>query len=1119
MGTGSRLLGLLFALLLAAGVSSAPIQPETSLLRVPLRFEPNRGQSGAQVHFLARGTGYGLFLTDDEAVMRFELAGQPGKPQGAVLRVRLAGAQPARPHARLPQGGRSNYLTLDGSRPPITDVPHYSELVQRQRYPGIDLVYYGNDDELEYDFVLAPQADPRQIAIAFHGAERLSVAPNGDLHIDIDGRTLVQRAPVAFQYAAVAVAATADATRLRHSGAERIAVAARYAIGADGRVRFQLGAYDSRRPLVIDPVLAWATCLGGSADDHIRDLALGSSGDTFLVGETQSADFPTAAPLIGYGGGLDAFVSHMNAAGSGLHYSTYIGGTADEQLAYGVAVNGNGEAHVVGRLVTAAGGVEAFLVKLNAAGNAVVYSSVFGGVGTDIAESVALDSSGNAVVVGWTDSSNFPILNAVQNIPGGNYDGFIRRHAAGGALLSSSYLGGVNAQFLNAVAVGVDNSIYIGGQTQAQDPAGDAFMAKLTASAGALLYSRVLAGSQADAVTGIALDGGSRPHLVGYTYSSNFPTLNPIDGSHGGASDAFFSVLEANGTVLASTFLGDLQYDTAEAVALGPGGDVFIAGTTGAGTPWLSRISASFQSLVYSLDFGTGGVGTAVRVDAAGAAYVAGWTANFVTFPSTPGAFQACTPGEHGFVAKVVDGTPTLSISNASAGEGAGQMTLTLTLSAAAAEDVWFDYATANGSAIGNVDYSSTSGTTFIPAGSTQFTRQVTLREDALDEADETFTFRLSNIRGATGGDVQAVGTIVDNDLPPSLSIDNGGCSVNEGNAGSANCLFVVRLGAASGRAVGFNTATANGTAIGGADFTAHASTARSIPAGQTTLTIAVPVLGDTLDENNESFALNVSSVANATPGSLSAIGTINDDDAAPTLSVDNNGCAVAEGNSGSVNCSFVARLSALSGRDVGFTTATANGSATAGSDYTAHSNSVRTLAAGNRTLTVLVPVIGDIVDEANETFALNFTAISNATPGTLAATGTINDDDEPVATGTLHVRDATLQVGENAVSLQVVVERVGGSSGAASVSYATANGSAQSGLDYGNASGTLSWAAGDASAKPITLTIINDPAPEALESFTLTLSQASGATLGAPATSTISIVDGAQMLFSSGFE
>jgi hypothetical protein len=343
-------------------------------------------------------------------------------------------------------------------------------------------------------------------------------------------------------------------------------------------------------------------------------------------------------------------------------------------------------------------------------------------------------------------------------------------------------------------------------------------------------------------------------------------------------------------------------------------------------------------------------------------------------------------------------GTLAFSASAYSVNENAGNVVVTVVRSNGTDGSVAVSYATANGTATAPADYSARSGTLSFAAGETSKSISIPIVDDALHEVNETFTVALSSATGGAtlGSPSSTTITIVDNDPAPTLSVDNGGCTVTEGDSGSIPCNFVIRLSTVSGRNTQFTTNTSGVTAVSGQDYTGHANTARSIAAGQTSLTVAVPVLGDLLHEDTETFTFRVHSVQGASPSQVLATGTIIDNDPAPTLSVDDGGCSVIEGDSGSRPCAFVLRLSAVSDLTATFNTHTADGTATAGLDYQAHGSTARSIAAGLTTLTVNVPVLGDTIPEDDETFVLHVQNVQQASPGSLSAIGTILDDDLP---------------------------------------------------------------------------------------------------------------------------
>jgi uncharacterized membrane protein YciS (DUF1049 family) len=330
------------------------------------------------------------------------------------------------------------------------------------------------------------------------------------------------------------------------------------------------------------------------------------------------------------------------------------------------------------------------------------------------------------------------------------------------------------------------------------------------------------------------------------------------------------------------------------------------------------------------------------------------------------------------------------------------------------------------------------------------------------------------------------VGTIVDDD-PPAISINN--VTVTEGNTGTVNAVFTVSLSSASTQVVTVNYATANGTAVAPGDYTAR-SGALTFAAGVTSQSVTVPVVGDTLDEANETFVVNLSGATNATIADSQGTGTITDDDPSPSLAIDN--VTVTEGNTGTTNAVFTVTLSAVSGQTVTVNYATANGTAIAPGDYTSSSGTL-TFAAGTTTQTISVPVVGDTLDEANETFVVNLSGATNATIADSQGIGTITDND---ATPSLVINNVSVTEGNTGTQNAVFTVTLSAASGqTVTVNYATANGTATAGSDYVARSGTLTFIAGT-TTQTIPVTINGDTTREANETFFVNLSGASNATI-----------------------
>ncbi len=440
--------------------------------QLPLYFEENVGQTDAQVHFFTRGPGYGLFLTSTEAVMVLSEPTPPesdvlasggacprracdplaehtagtspaARQQGAVVRMQLVGAN-ATPavtgHDEQP--GKINYFLGNDPAKWRTNVATFGRVEYDQVYPGIDLVWYGSQRQLEYDFVVAPGADPTQIRLRFAHADRIELDAAGDLLVHVgepggagasagragsvsDRSTLRQHKPFVYQTV----------------GSTRQEVASRFVLEGQ-QVRFAVAAYDPARPLVIDPVLSYSTYLGGSGEDVGTALAVDpATGDVLLTGSTLSTDFPTADPLQASNGGVrDVFVARLNAAGSALVYSTYLGGSGGDR-GFGLAVDpATGDVLLAGDTLSTdfptanplqasnRGDRDAFVARLNAAGSALVYSTYLGGSNHDEGRALAVDpATGDALLTGETYSTNFPTANPFQPRLRGGIDAFVTR--------------------------------------------------------------------------------------------------------------------------------------------------------------------------------------------------------------------------------------------------------------------------------------------------------------------------------------------------------------------------------------------------------------------------------------------------------------------------------------------------------------------------------------------------------------------------------------------------------------------------------------------------------------------------------------------------------------------
>ena len=724
---------------------------------LPLSFEANRGQTDPSVNFLSKGRGFTLFLTGREAVLTLKnpsssAPGQKAPASDAGIRLKLLGAN-AQPLVtgkdELP--GKANYFLGNNPSKWHTNIPTYAKVRYEGIYPGIDLVYYGTHaGELEYDFVVAPGTDPHAISL---GIETQALAPlrinsEGNLVVPLSGGDVQLHKPVVYQETmAGAQGSNAQVAGDARVSSHRQSVEGHYALDAQNRLHFELGPYDHNRPLVIDPVLSYATYIGGGGGDIGYAIAVDSSLDAYIAGVTNSSNFPAVGSPYqsSYRGNGDCFVTKINTEGTQLLYSTYIGGS-ESDTATAIAVS-NGAAFITGNTDSAdfpthaptgttttnpfqlnyGGNTDAFVAQLDATGSSLVYSSYLGGSGADFGQGIAVDSSGNAYVTGATQSTNFPVTaGSLQQINKGSSDAFVAKvNFTGEALVYSTYLGGTQADVGQSIQVDSSGNAYVAGYTFSPDfplqgpiqhtigGGADAFVAKLNATGTALTYSTFLGGSGDDRAYGIALDSTLNAYITGSTISTNFPTTTgAFQPALKGSSDAFVCKLNpAGSTLVYSTYLGGSGVDQANGIAVIPSGTnagvAFVTGFTESsdfpthspvqailglsinnlcGTApcpdaFVTQLNASgtFDNTTYSTYLGGNGpdYGQAIAVDSTGDPYITGSTSstNFPTAaPVNTGlpyvsAYKTSLNGTAGnaFVAKFDSANyPSISISPSS---------------------------------------------------------------------------------------------------------------------------------------------------------------------------------------------------------------------------------------------------------------------------------------------------------------------------------------------------------------------------------------------------------------------------------------------------------------------
>lgn len=684
--------------------SALPAVPSSPFSSLPLTFEPNDGQLTRAVRFLARAPGYTLFLTSKGAVMETQ-SGAGAAP--SIVRMRYLGARHARRIAGIRrQPARVNYFLGRTRRDWHVNIPTYAQVEYRDLYPGIDLVFGGSAAGPEYDWIVHPGADLARVALSVQGAGRLHVDGQGNL---AGAAGVLQRAPVLYQ--------TVRGRRHRVSGG--------FSVVSGTTVKLTAGNFDHARPLVVDPTLAYSSRVGGGNGEGGYSLAIDRSGNTYVTGDTSSANFPVVDPVdpslhtsasclhMLMPTCVDAFVLKLSAGGGKLIFSTYIGGQGDD-YGHGVALDKSGDIYVAGSTTSpdfpsvharqpqfagGSGSGDAYILELNPDGNHILFSTYLGGSGNDDAEAIRV-SGGSLYLAGSTSSTNFPTAHAWQTSLGGRSDAFLARLTRAGATVYSTYIGGKGTDGALGIAVKA-GKVFVAGETGSvnfptihslqafgggscpNDPQNiceDAFVTAFPIGGGKPLYSTLLGGSQEDRADAIAADRSGNAYVVGGTYSRAFPLVRPLEKTLAAYDqNGFVAKISPTGkALLFSTFLGGTSADEAYGVAVDPAGNIFVTGTTvsddfptqdaiqpkiaSSGPEDLYSVQSAFVtvlapsggSLLYSTYLGGVGqdLGADIVTDGKGNAYVTGFMTS-KNFPRTPGAFHSSGGLFDAFIAKI----------------------------------------------------------------------------------------------------------------------------------------------------------------------------------------------------------------------------------------------------------------------------------------------------------------------------------------------------------------------------------------------------------------------------------------------------------------------------------
>lgn len=700
--------------------------------KLPLAFEANQGQAPDDVRFVSHDAGYTLYLTDSKAVLALRSAGgksyrergtvesreskvEARKPKSenrnSVLTMSLVGGNPnavVRGIDQLP--GTSNYLIGSDPAKWRTGVPNYGKVTYEGVYPGVDLVYYGRQGRLEYDFEVAPEADPTGIALEFGAfdhsgqqsgqkfAQSAGVEP-APLRLDANGNVVVHTAAGELQlHRPVVYQRDARGTRT---------VAARYELDRNrSEIRLRLGAYDRREALVIDPALSYSTLLDGTPAVPFGGIAVDSGGNAYVTGGTLDSAFPVTSGAFQttLNGTSNVYVTKLNPQGTGAVYSTYIGGSGYD-TGNAIALDSAGDAYVTGStsssdfpthnpiqsscLACGSGSSDPFIFELNSTGTGLVYSTYLGGsAGLDWGSSITVDSSGDAYVLGNLNSVDFPLTSSCNfDVQGTTMSAWLAEIAPQGAAQVFSECLALNVNPSGGVAIDSGGNVYVTGADPQFNSPGQGLVLKFGPGGSGPAYSLDFGGSGVSSSSieletagfGIAADSVGNAYVTGQTNSNQFTVTSGAfqskcgsDGTCNGAANftAFVLKVSPSGSVLYASYLGGSGGDTGQAIGIDSQGDAYVTGYTqstdfpvanpvqsslsGNQNAFVSEVNPQGTQLVYSTYLGAGGeIPTGIAVDASGGAYVTGSTQDASNFPVTAGAFQSGGEGTWSWVAKV----------------------------------------------------------------------------------------------------------------------------------------------------------------------------------------------------------------------------------------------------------------------------------------------------------------------------------------------------------------------------------------------------------------------------------------------------------------------------------
>lgn len=613
------------ALALFLGHSAGANSPKPiALAQLPLSFERNEGQFEDSVDYASRTSGLSLYIAKNNLLLSLSEPHELGRASSRVSHqalIQLVGAnEKAKPEATDKLPGVTNYLIGSDRSQWRRGIAQYKQVGYSGIYSGIDISYYGNGQSLEYDFVVRPGASSKSIQFSYRGLSNVTQSPDGDLELWIGSIRVLQKRPIVYQAIE----------------GRRVEVSAKYVLDRrTNRAHFAIGRYDHRHDLIIDPILQYGAFIGGTGNEGANYLAVDLSGNTYITGSTTSGFLPglqTNGFQRSLMGPSDAFVTKINAAGSAIVYTTYLGGTGNEE-GTALAADFAGNVYLCGwtdssnfpvRLNSSlpgsgaysGGKSDGFVSVLNAAGSDLSVSFYLGGAGDDIANALTIDSGANIYVAGYTSSLSLPAMNGPQRANAGGQDAFLYKFSSKGIFAYSTFFGGAGDEVANGVAVEASGAVYVVGDTTSNTLPGisavsvqstrkgsqDIFLfvvtpvqlsltssSTLQASGSPITfsYSTFLGGSATQSAYSVVVSSGTA-YFTGWTNSFDFPTTkSAFQVSNGGGYDAIVAAVTpqslngyATPSLTYSTYLGGSGTDLGWSIGFGQQGDIYVAGYT-----------------------------------------------------------------------------------------------------------------------------------------------------------------------------------------------------------------------------------------------------------------------------------------------------------------------------------------------------------------------------------------------------------------------------------------------------------------------------------------------------------------------------------------------------------